>query len=713
MKPLKIYLGDLTHDSIGLATEVFPLNIGFVAAYSKKLYGDRIEVSLYKYVLELEAAIANDPPDVLALSNYPWCHNIGMALFEDLSVRKPQALRFMGGPNFPHEPGLQEEFLAVRPLIDCYAYLDGEVGFANFVGLVLNSGLADARLKLAETSLPGCGHLGANGKLIVEPAPVRITDLDEIPSPYLTGLLDKFFDGRLSPMIQTNRGCPFSCTYCADGTKKVSLVNQFSVERVIAELEYIAQRVPRNITSLFISDLNYGMYKRDAQISDAIAHIRAKYGYPQYIDTTTGKNSKQRVIVNIEKLSGALSMTMSVQSMTPQVLVNIKRQNLRLDDFLGLQSTIKKVGLPTTAEAILGLPGETKDTHIDSLCQLVQAGIDSVFAYTLMMLNGSEMNTPENREKWGFKGKFRVIPRDFTKLKSGRNVIEIEEVAVETNTLPFEDYVYARCFVLLLNVVNHLGFKAFLHFAIQNGLQVKRLFTGMLEAIRNHEGQPGSLSYLFREFERETREELWDSEEAIIEFFKDDDNFQGLLTGRYGANLLQTYRAKIWTNAISELADYVVSQLKGMVDADLPEGANCVELSQQLLEIERFCRAKTYNLLSEDRLDTIARANLKFDVEAWLADPEGRMLSNFKWQNERSVNFIVTKEQYSLVEEVYSHFGKTDLGKGKVLIRVPINSLWRKSVWLEQYEDDSGNRSIIYIENASQTLIHALTFRGN
>jgi hypothetical protein len=713
MKPLKIYFGDLTHDSIGLATEVFPLNIGFVAAYTKKIHGDLIEVSLYKYVTELEDAIASDPPDILALSNYPWCHNIGMALFEDLADRKPEALRFMGGPNFPHEPHLQEEFLNARPLIDAYAYLDGEVGCANFVGLVLGSGLVDARKILAETSLPGCAHLGASGNLIAEPVPVRITDLDEIPSPYLTGLLDKFFDGRLSPMIQTNRGCPFRCTYCADGTKKVSLVNQFSVQRVTSELEYIAQRVPNNITSLFISDLNYGMYKRDAEISDAIAQIRSAYGYPQYIDTTTGKNSKQRVIVNIEKLSGALSMTMSVQSMTPQVLVNIKRQNLRLDDFLGLQSTIKKVGLPTTAEAIVGLPGENRDTHINTLCQLVEAGIDSVFAYTLMMLNGSEMNTPENREKWGFKGKFRVIPRDFTKLKSGRNVIEVEEVVVETNTLSFEDYVYCRCFVLLLNVVNHLGFKGFLHFAIQNGLDIKRLFTQMLDAIQNGTRETGGLTFLFREFERETREELWDSEEALVEFFKDDTNFQGLLTGQYGANLLQTYRAKIWTEVIAELADHVVSQLKLMLDSELPDDVHRAEAGEHLLEIERFSRAKTYNLLGEDRLDKIARANLKFDLEAWLSDPEGRTLSNFNWQKERVVNFVLTKEQYTLVEDVYAHFGRTALGKGKVLIRVPINSLWRKSVMVEPQEEEFGEGSIVYIDNASQSLVHALAFRGN
>jgi hypothetical protein len=39
-------------------------------------------------------------------------------------------------------------------------------------------------------------------------------------------------------------------------------------------------------------------------------------------------------------------------------------------------------------------------------------------AYTCMMLDGSEMNIPEHREKWGLHTKFRILPKDFTKLEN-------------------------------------------------------------------------------------------------------------------------------------------------------------------------------------------------------------------------------------------------------------------------------------------------------
>ena len=60
--PLKIYLGDLTYDTVTISAEAIPLNIGFVAAYCKKQFGPNVEISLFKYIHELEKAIKESPP---------------------------------------------------------------------------------------------------------------------------------------------------------------------------------------------------------------------------------------------------------------------------------------------------------------------------------------------------------------------------------------------------------------------------------------------------------------------------------------------------------------------------------------------------------------------------------------------------------------------------------------------------------------------------
>ena len=67
--PLRVFLCDLTHDSTVLVSDTIPINIGFIAAYAKKAFGDDIAVSLFKFPQAAINAIREMPPDVLALSN--------------------------------------------------------------------------------------------------------------------------------------------------------------------------------------------------------------------------------------------------------------------------------------------------------------------------------------------------------------------------------------------------------------------------------------------------------------------------------------------------------------------------------------------------------------------------------------------------------------------------------------------------------------------
>ena len=145
-------------------------------------------------------------------------------------------------------------------------------------------------------------------------------------------------------------------------------------------------------------------------------------------------------------------MAMSVQSMNQDVLSNIKRDNISSDHLVALGPTLKNEGLHTMSDVILGLPGETYETHLQTIKDLVDADIDWIDVWTLMLIDGSELNTPQEKEKWGLKTKFRIIPRDFTKLTDGKVVVEIEEVGIGSNTLSFDEYLELRLFALILRV---------------------------------------------------------------------------------------------------------------------------------------------------------------------------------------------------------------------------------------------------------------------
>ena len=48
------------------------------------------------------------------------------------------------------------------------------------------------------------------------------------------------------PVLTTNRGCPFTCTFCAEGNKYYSKVNKSNLTRVQQELEYIAKKIVKS-----------------------------------------------------------------------------------------------------------------------------------------------------------------------------------------------------------------------------------------------------------------------------------------------------------------------------------------------------------------------------------------------------------------------------------------------------------------------------------
>lgn len=668
---VKIYLGDLTYDTIALSTDVFPLNVGYVAAYCLARFGAQVQVRLFKYIADLDRALNDDPPDVLGLSNYCWNQRIGIELFRMLKERKPQALTAWGGPNFPADLPSQQALLDRVPEVDFYIPIEGELGFANLIEQVLSHGsLRDAKATLPRARIAGCVTRHADGRLQYEPAD-RPANLDDIPSPYLMGLLDPFFDGRLVPLLQTNRGCPFTCSFCVDGSRLTSKVHYFSLDRVRREIEYIAPRVPPGMPTLEISDLNFGMYARDAEICDVIRSMQDRHGWPKSVMASTGKNRKERVIEAGRRLNGTLRLTMSVQSTDPQILTNIRRENIRLDALIGLAPKIKEAGLRTYSEIILGLPGETYATHLQTVRDLARARIDFIKSFTLMLLAGSELATPAQRAQWGFRTKFRLLSMDFAQLSNGRRVFETEEVVVGSNTLSTDEYVDLRLLAFSLWVITREGaFDGLLKLFHENGADVVSLFLGVKDAV----GAPARMVEVLDAFRQATLRELWDSPEQIEAHYSQDAEYQRLLRGEAGVNLLNYFSGVVTADCMEDWTEFTIEVARRL----LGQRGLSAEGEAQLAEVANYCRGITYRVLHEDRMAQNPQADFRYDIEAWIRDETGKTLDQFALPTPQRISFRLSADQVSLIDGLLATHGNTRAGRGQAVRLVPVNMLWRR-----------------------------------
>ncbi len=673
-RPLKIYLGDLTYTTVTLATEAFPLNVGFIASYCKKLFGESVEITLFKYIDEIDKAVNENPPDILGLSNYCWSHNVSSEIFKMCKKSNPNAITVWGGPNFPIDFPSQKSFMKKHPEVDVYVPTEGETGFSNVVKLVLETdSLINVKQKILENPIDGCISRNENNEIQYSIPTMRIPSLDEIPSPYQSGIMDKFFDGKLTPMLQTNRGCPFHCTFCTDGRDEVNLVNNFSIDRVQSDIQYIAEHVPKNTHSLHISDLNFGMYPRDIDICETLANVQKKHEYPKYIKCTTGKNQKDKIIKAIKKLNNSLRVTMSVQSLDPEVLNNIRRDNISVDHMLALYPALKEADLQTTSEVILGLPGETFSNHIQTLRDLVKAKMDEIVVHTCMLLDGSEMGMPEQRKKWDMKTKFRVLQRDFAELSNGKKVIEYEEVVVGSKTMSYDEYIDLRILAFIIFVTNQgIVFDAILKFLREQNIDVFELYYGMFTD-RNSASE--STQKVIEQFKDATIDELWDSPQELLENFQKDAEYQKLLNGEAGTNVIYHYKAVVISEIMDDWTEHVINSAHSLIKNI--ENYNS-DLESQFKSVANYCRGLSHNVLGIDRKDTNPEFEFEFNIPLWLAPKNDSKLSNFKLNSKLLITFQLDEDQFKMVQDNIDVYGHSRIGKSKTLKMLPNQKLWRR-----------------------------------
>ncbi|NNL71893.1 MAG: hypothetical protein HKP29_00865, partial [Silicimonas sp.] len=244
---MKIYLADLGHNLVTETSDTYPLGAGNLAAYVKEYAKtpDGIDVSIYRDPAELKAVLDREMPDVIGFSSYSWNHHLALAFAGYVKDRKPDALTMMGGPNFPLTVEEQDDWVRTMPQIDMHVRgptYEGERAFLGAVQRYIDvgqnrEGVFDEAIDATILVDPKSGEIVRGGEL------PRIRDLDEIPSPYLAGYMDKFFNTGLFALMQLSRGCPFTCTFCNSSVKSNSKVFRHSFERTKADLDYVVARI--------------------------------------------------------------------------------------------------------------------------------------------------------------------------------------------------------------------------------------------------------------------------------------------------------------------------------------------------------------------------------------------------------------------------------------------------------------------------------------
>lgn len=643
MKP-RVYLADLRHNYSGvLSNDCMPLGVAYMKAVLDRDLPE-VESRLFAYPDRLWDALQAEPPDVLMLSNYMWNEWLGFKFAELAKRIRPETLVVMGGPNVPIEPERQIAYFEAHPEIDVYALGEGDFLARELVKLFLDAGSLDA---FRERTLPSSLYRDPEGRTVRQESWERHKEVEEIPSPWLTGVLDPFFDGKLAPLLETNRGCPFTCTFCVQGTRWYTKVHYFDGERIREEIRYIARRIHAVCPSmgfLRVADPNYGMFERDAEISGWIGEAQAEYGWPTFIDATTGKNRPDRVIQSLEKTGGALVLYQAVQSLDDRTLANIKRSNISKEAYDQIMIHVRGRGLRSLSDLILGLPGETLESHLAGIATLIDSGTHELHLFQAMMLKGSELEMQRSRDEHGMETRFRVLPKNFG-IYGGEMVFDVDEIVIATETLSFEEYIVARKHALASSIFqNDSWFEDAVEFALRLDLKRSDWFFAVSDALREAGGAVGAL---VDAFERETRQELFATRDELVAFYSQPENFARLEAGEIGDNLMYKYRADASFFAWPDVCRVGMAATRKLLehhalDTRIPEFGVFWE------DLTRFVEVRHAHGTTPETILAPVEIELRHDLPAWVA--AGRPADPSRFRLTRPTPFVAALPDESVRE---------------------------------------------------------------
>lgn len=651
----------LKHD--GHACSAIGLGIAYVASYALKHLGGRIEGELFQLCPDFVERLEREIPKIACFSNYIWNTNLSYEFATRIKKKSPDSIIVFGGPNYPLRPDEQETFLLARPNIDFYIFREGEKPFVELFNTLIKYNFDVDRIKKDQLKISNC-HYITEGEIVTGNLCPQVAPLDDIPSPYLTGLCDKLLDSIMIPIIQTKRGCPFKCTFCEDGNDYFNRVKGFSFQRIKEELHYIGQRA--QIQDLMLADLNFGMYKDDLVVAREIAGCQKKYGWPKNFMGVAGKNNIEGNLQVTSTIPGT-QLHAAVQSTDEEVLKSIKRDNISFEQHIEVAQKTAKLGSISFSELILGLPGDSKEKHLQSIFYLMDAGINVIRSHQLLMLPGAEASSKETRREFGMTTRFRVTPRTTNPYSLyGETFLapEIDEICVASNTMSFQDYLDCRLFVLTVELFYNNGiFQEIVRFLQNQNISVSQYIQSIHQKAYKNDSP---LAEIYQGFLQDTKE-LWESEEELKLHLKKPEVVALLLSQDQNSPSVLGNNEQLMFGgmAVFNRMEYL-HEIALEVAQDLLAHTGCSEEFYQgyLKELVEFSLLRKQNMLTSDMV-TKRKFNfdfIKLSSKNFKDDP-----FNFKEPEGVSILFNHSDAQKEMIANYIKVYGLSSHGLGYIL----------------------------------------------
>ena len=241
-------------------------------------------------------------------------------------------------------------------------------------------------------------------KIIVNQSYLAENNLDTLPVVDRTLFADHITKSS-TPEVFTSRGCPYSCTFCCNEAKKLTLPNPgkylrfFSPQRVIETLLEIKKNSKIEYF-MFIDDV-FGVNLKWLKEFSIMYNEQIKLPFkcemdPRYI---------REEVIEILADMGCISINMGLQSGDEHIRNNVMKRNMSVERVKKSIEICQKNNIETKVDIIFGTPTETKQQMIRTVDLLAQLDVNHAkthifypFPYTELEVLTREMGLIETNK---------------------------------------------------------------------------------------------------------------------------------------------------------------------------------------------------------------------------------------------------------------------------------------------------------------------------
>ena len=318
--------------------------------------GHGCEVLVASLERDLAAAARDLEPDLLALSCMTGEQLEALELAAQVRAAVPGVPVVMGGPHATCCPEVVR-----HPVLDHVCRGEGEQALVELAA-TLDSGGTPEQIPNLVTEVAG--------ELRCNPLRPLVQELDRLPPPDHQ-LYRRYRAVGLAmhhPMVQTGRGCPYSCSFCCNhfirelyGVTPAQQLRRRSPGAVLAELESLLRQHPVQVVE-FIDDT---FTLQRSWLRRFLPRYRRRIGRPFVCDVRA--DTLTREVLSALRDAGCAAVRMSVESGNEQIRQQVLGKQLSRQAILRAARLVRSHGIRLLTYNIVGSPGETLEQALETL----------------------------------------------------------------------------------------------------------------------------------------------------------------------------------------------------------------------------------------------------------------------------------------------------------------------------------------------------------